>query len=176
MALDLMLFVLLAVLTNTAFPAPFDPVLLWFAARYGLPGAYLFALVGSVCAGIAGTIDARLLGRIARKMPPRWVRLLPVFAGRWFYLATIVAALVPGAFGVVRLALVRRRPNPASYALCVMIGRLPRYLLTIHVWQALALPAWIPALLFVATMVFALAVRNRRPGDPPLPDLALSGA
>ena len=81
MFLDLILFVVLAVLTNTAFPAPFDPVLLCFAARYSLPVAYVFAFVGSICAGIAGRIDVRVLGRIGRKIPARWTRLLPTLAG-----------------------------------------------------------------------------------------------
>ena len=162
MLLDLTLFVLLAVLTNTAFPAPFDPVLLCFAARYSLPVAYIFAFVGSVCAGIAGRIDIRVLGRIGGKIPARWARLLPTFDGRWFYPAVMLAALLPGTFGVMRLALVRRRPDPNWYALSVATGRLPRYLLTIHFWQALALPAWVPLALFAVTMVVALAAGSRR--------------
>lgn len=171
MLLDLSLFVLLAVLTNTAFPAPFDPVLVCFAVRYSLPGAYLFALVGGLCAGIAGVIDARVMARIGGKIPWRWARLLPTCRGRWFYLAVMLAALVPGTFGAVRMALVRRKPDPTWYALSLMAGRLPRYVLTIHFAQLLALPAWIPALFVAAAMVFALAVRNRRPRDLPLQDL-----
>ena len=174
MFLDLALFVLLAVLTNTAFPAPFDPVLLCIAARYNSPVAYVFAFVGSVCAGIAGRIDVRVLGRIGGKITARWARLLPTFADRWFYPAVMLAALLPGTFGVVRLALVRRMPDPNWYAFSVATGRLPRYLLTIHFWQALALPAWIPAVLFAVTLAVALVASNWQPGGPPLTSMALS--
>ena len=176
MLLDLALFGLLAVLTNTAFPAPFDPVLLCFAARYSSPLAYVFALLGSVCAGIAGRIDIRVLGRVGERIPARWARLLPTFSGRWFYPAVMLAALLPGTFGVMRVTLVRRRPDPNWYALAVATGRLPRYLLTIHFWQVLAPPAWVPALLFAITMAVALAVGSHRPGGPPLTTMALSRA
>jgi hypothetical protein len=46
-ALDLLLFIPLAVLTNTAFPLPFDYVLLWFAAGRAFPEACVFAALGS---------------------------------------------------------------------------------------------------------------------------------
>lgn len=152
MLVELLWFVPLAVLSNTAFPLPFDHVLLWFAAGHSFTQASVFAGFGSVCAGVAAVVDVAVLSAVGR----RWragaeVQALPS-AGRGFYVAVVLVALLPIPYTTIRLALLRVRPRPLLYAVLVSGARLPRYLLLIRLWHALALPGWVGALLVLSAL------------------------
>lgn len=154
MAAELWLFISLAILSNTAFPLPFDPVLVWFAEGHSAAEAIVFAGLGSVCAGLAGLVDVALAGRVGRRLWSRTGRAGR--AGRWFYLAVFLAALLPIPFTTIRVMLLRIRPHPMMYAVVVSGGRLPRYLVTVRLWQSLAIPAWVGPALVLASAAWIL--------------------
>ena len=146
MAPDLLLFFPLAVLTNTAMPLPFEPVLFYYASAYPAGWCWLFVLAGGAGAGVAGVVDLRLAHLARPLVPPRWIVWLPEWPGRWFYLWTLLVAATPIPFSVVRLAMLRSQPRALPYAVAVGLGRVPRLLLTLRFWQHLALPPWLNAL------------------------------
>jgi hypothetical protein len=158
---ELLWFVPLAVLSNTAFPLPFDHVLLWFAAGHSFTEACVFAGFGSACAGVAALVDVAVLGAVGRRWRLRAKAESLPWAGRGFYVAVILVALLPIPYTTIRLALLRVRPRPLLYAMLVSVARLPRYLLLIRLWQALALPGWVGGLLVLSALGW-IAWRPRR--------------
>ena len=131
MWLDLLMFLPLAVLSNTAFPLSFDPVLIGFASTHSLRAGVVFAACGSLCAGLAGIADTRLIGRARLQVSGRGLKWLPYCRGRWFYVFTFLFALLPLPFSVIRVAVLRSNPSTLPYSLAIIFGRLPRYLLVI---------------------------------------------
>lgn len=162
MGAELLFFIPLAILTNTAFPLPFDHVLLWFASGHTFSQASVFAGFGSGCAGLAALLDLAVIGAVGRRWcgrkgsgPMRW-------AGRRFYLAVFLVALLPIPYTTIRLTLLRIRPRPLLYALIVSLARLPRYLVIIRLWQALALPGWVGGAVVITTVGWILWRRPER--------------
>ena len=139
MAADLWLFIPLAILSNTAFPLPFDYVLVWFAGGHSAEQAIVFAGLGSLCAGLAGLVDVAVAGTVGRRLWSETGRAGR--AGGWFYFVVFLASLLPIPFTTIRVMLLRIRPHPVVYAVVVSGGRLPRYLVTVRLWQSLAIPA-----------------------------------
>jgi hypothetical protein len=159
--LDLFCFVPLAILCNTVIPIPFDPVLIFFASRQPPAEAQAFALVGSVCAGVAAAVDVTLFRRIRSRATGKWLKFLPNWDGWRAYVLTFVFALLPLPFSVVRLAVLRNPPRIIPYQVTVALGRLPRYVATIVLWQSLQLPAG-SAFLFLALGVALGAIQWSR--------------
>jgi hypothetical protein len=150
---DLLLFIPLAVLTNTGFPLPFDPVLLWFTAGRTFGQASVFAGFGSGCAGLAALADVTIIGALGRRWSYRQgVGASMPRAGRGFYAAAFVVALLPIPYVTIRVALLKVRPRPLLYALVVSGARLPRYLVIVHLWQTLAPPGWAGGVLVLLAM------------------------
>ncbi|HYC31223.1 MAG TPA: hypothetical protein VEB59_02990 [Gemmatimonadales bacterium] len=93
-------FIPLAVLTNTVFPMPFEPVLLWFAGRAAAGDVWMLAGVGSACAGAAAVVDAGIVGAVGRgwrrrRLPRDLVTLLlwrSLAPPRWVGGALVLAA------------------------------------------------------------------------------------
>jgi hypothetical protein len=138
---ELVLFVPLAILANTALPFSFDPILLGFAGRHAAAG-WGFAIIGSICAGVGAVLDAVLLSRL---LPGRF-RSAAGAGGpgrKWFCVWAALIALTVLPFTTVRVGLLRARPHPLAYGLAVAAGRLPRYLLMVRLWQLAATPVWI---------------------------------
>jgi membrane protein YqaA with SNARE-associated domain len=139
--LDLLLFLPLAFLSNTALPLSFDPVLIYFASRTSISGASALALIGGICAGAGAVADVTLLRCLRRKTSERWLGWMPYWKGRRFYVSTFFVALLPLPFTIVRLAVLRHPPRSIPYAIAVGLGRLPRYLATVYLWAKLGLPS-----------------------------------
>ena len=135
MWLDLLFFVPMAILCNTAFPLAFDPVLIAYTSSHSLHAAWIFAVTGSLCAGLAGVTDAKLIGHVQEHVSERWLRWLPYWHGSRFYVWTFVFALMPLPFSVVRLAVLRHQPRVVPYGIAIILGRLPRYILTVVFWN-----------------------------------------
>src|SRR5262245_11674846 len=169
MWLELTVFAFLAVICNTAFPVPFDPVLIYFASRHTPATAVAFAIVGSVCAALAGVGENKVLGILNRRIPPQWTQaLLPNWRGRRFYILAFVFALLPLPFSLVRLAILRHHPRLIVFGFAIAAGRLPRYVLTVTLWRGLCLPDWVSAGVLLVTMAFAALksmLRCRRNGS-----------
>jgi len=156
MWLDLTEFVLLALLCNTIFPIPFDPVLIYFASRHAGMDAVVFAIVGGICAGLSGAGEAKALGVLNSYATHSRLRaLLPHWYGFRFYVLTFLFALLPLPFSMVRLAVLQYRPRVVSYAVAIVFGRLPRYLLTIVLWRGLGFPSWVNAGILLSAAAFA---------------------
>jgi membrane protein YqaA with SNARE-associated domain len=155
MLLDLVLFLPLAILTNTFFPMPFDPVLLYFASRHSMQASLWFAVLGSVCAGLAGCLDVAMGHTVGRTLRAEWLRWLPVWRGNWFYLATVVFAIAPLPFSVVRLAAMRAIPDASIYGVAIAAGRLPRYVLIVYFCQGLSMPPWFSTLVVLLVLMVA---------------------
>jgi hypothetical protein len=167
---DLILFLPLAVLTNTAFPVPFDPVLMSFASTHTRAEACVFAVLGSLCAAGAALLDTRVLGRVGAALGVSGKGVGGAPCRRWFYALTFAVALLPLPFSLVRLALMRARPDPAKYAVAVGLGRLPRYLATVFLWQGIAAPSWVgqailPAAIAIALVQYWLSRRRTAPDE-----------
>ena len=158
--LELLIFIPVAVLTNTALPVSFDPLLVAFAAGHGPADGWALAIVGTACAAVGALVDLRIAAVVRTWRLPAWAHHFPAPSGAAFYTWTALLALSPLPFVLVRAALLRERPSPALYALSVAAGRFPRYLLLVFVWQSLALPGWaglvIPA---AATLLAFLKAR-----------------
>jgi membrane protein YqaA with SNARE-associated domain len=133
-------FVPLAILCNTVFPVPFEPVLIAFTSHKSPEQAGMFALIGSICAAFGAAADVKLFRKLQDRIPEKWLRLLPMWSGRRTYVFTFLFALLPLPFSVARLAALRNPPQMIPYQLAVALGRLPRYLLIIHIWPGIGLP------------------------------------
>jgi len=165
MWLDLAIFLLLAMLCNTAFPMPFDPVLIYFASRHTRMDEVVFAIAGSLCAGLSGAGEAKLLAILNRNIPDKWRQTLsPHWSGQKFYALTFLFALLPLPFSVVRLAVLRRQPRMLPYGFAIMLGRLPRYVLTLVLWRGLGLPNWLNAGILLAAIALTSYRRVRGRG------------
>ena len=162
MLLDLLLFVPLAILTNSVFPFPFEPVLIFFVERYPPGLVTMFAAVGALCAGAAGFVDIWVMRGVGK-----WVRRgedgPANFHRTWFYGSVLLAAFLPLPYVVVRLALVKGTPHPWVYALVIAAGRFPRYVLVVGAWQALALPWWASSALVIISLPLLVRGLRRRP-------------
>lgn len=168
--LELLVFVPVAVLTNTALPVSFDPILVAFAAGRGPAEGLVLSIVGTACAACGAFVDLRIATAVRRLKLPAWTSHFPAPEGAAFYVWTALLALSPLPFALVRAALLRVRPSAPLYALAVAAGRFPRYLLLVFVWQSFALPSWAGIALPAAFMLLAAArVRAARgsagPGD-----------
>ena len=137
--LSLACFVPLAILCNTVFPVPFDPVLIAFTSHKCPVQAGVFALIGSICAALGAAADVKLFRNLKDHLPEKWLKLLPIWSGRRSYVFTFFFALLPLPFSVARLAALRNPPKMIPYQLAVAMGRLPRYLLVIHIWPGIGL-------------------------------------
>lgn len=140
MWVGLVVFVPLAVLTNTVFPFPFDHVLIFFAEDHPLSQALVFATMG------------RAMGSNPPPAQPARGVVLPPGAG---------CRISSDPISVVRLLLLRGSPRPGLYAATVTAARGPRYFLTVYAWQSLSLPWWASVALVVSAVPVAV-VRWRK--------------
>jgi membrane protein YqaA with SNARE-associated domain len=168
--LEVVSFLGLAILANTVFPMPFEPILVAFSGGIGREAMALLCLVGSVCAGLAALVDAGCLGVVRRRLNRRLPPLDEDRATFRFYAFTAAAALLPIPFTLVRAALLHTRPQPFLFAGIVAVARYPRYLVTVFAWGALALPEWAgwvaAGLTVLAALEWRHATRRRRPRAP----------
>src|SRR5262245_55694322 len=153
--LDFCVFALLALLCNTAFPLPFDPVLIYFASRSTSTVGVALAICGSICAGVAGAAEGKVLAILRRRFQGAEAVRSSQSREDAFYVMTFLFALLPLPFSVVRLTALTRQPRPALYALTIILGRLPRYVLTVIFWRVLALPQWANVVIIMAAMAFS---------------------
>jgi hypothetical protein len=158
---EILLFVPIAIATNTAFPVPFDPLYVWFVYKQQSTAAILFAFTGAGCAGLACLLDLKLASAVAQK---RFERKDPTLL---FYAVLFLCALFPLPFSVMRTTLLKWKPPAALYASTVMAGRLPRYLLLIYLGHTFQVPSAISIAVVVPLILFVLwsFLRKRFGGD-----------
>jgi membrane protein YqaA with SNARE-associated domain len=136
--LQILLFIPLAVVTNSLLPVPFEPVLLSFVARAPLHGGWAFAIAGGLGAAIGEALSVLVLRslrvRAHRLRAPGWLTR----GHKRFYLWAGLVACSPLPITMVRAAAFWRQPSPLWYGLSIGLGRLPRYLLLVAAWKGLA--------------------------------------
>jgi membrane protein YqaA with SNARE-associated domain len=159
---DWICFVSLAVLCNTMFPLPFDPVLILFASGQPSEPVIPMALASSICAGAAAALDVALFRHFHQRAPARWLRLLPHWRGRRIYVLTFLCALLPLPFSIVRLAIVRHPPAIIPFQVSVALGRFPRYLGVLLLWPSLRLPPGGAIVLLAVVVAFGVWRAFRR--------------
>ena len=150
----LIAFIALAILTNSVFPVPFEPFLVFFSERTRPEHLIALSVFGSLGAGAAGFIDIRVMKRIGA-----WWRRRPEsqpddYHRVWFYLMVLGAAIFPIPYTVVRIALAKGSPNPWVYAAVIAVGRFPRYVLIVNAWEILAPPTWVSPALVIITLLY----------------------
>lgn len=157
---ELASFVGLAVVTNTLFPMPFEPVLVAYAAAR--PGQlWLLSIAGSLSAGGAALLDATLFRGMRYRLDRRRARTRP--RARFPYYAGVFGcALLPLPFAIVRLSLLRSRPRLLSYAGAVAAGRLPRYVALVWFGEQLQPPDTTIAGVALSVVATTIAWRHMR--------------
>src|SRR5690606_30026003 len=137
--LELAPFIGLGIVSNTVFPMPFEPLLVAFGGGRTSGELVVLCLLGSLCAGAGALVDVGCLGVARRKIQRRQGPAVGPRAGIRFYLFTAAAGLLPLPFSLVRIGLLRTRPDPLLFAGIVALARYPRYLVIVFAWGALAL-------------------------------------
>ncbi|HLS47354.1 MAG TPA: hypothetical protein VK012_02480 [Gemmatimonadales bacterium] len=165
--LELAPFIGLGIVSNTVFPMPFEPLLVAFGGGRTSGELVVLCLLGSLCAGAGALVDVGCLGVARRKIQRRQGPAVGPRAGIRFYLFTAAAGLLPLPFSLVRIGLLRTRPDPLLFAGIVALARYPRYLVIVFAWGALALPEWagwvFGGVTLLATLEWRHSQRRRKP-------------
>jgi hypothetical protein len=153
---ELVVFVPLAVVTNTLVPFPFDYVLLWFSADTSFAQSIWLASAGAACAGVGALLDVWLLQRFGERLL-RSTRYTPIAARRSFYAIAALYALLPLPYSGVRVLLLRERPNRFAYAGVTAAARWPRFILIAQLGRSLFLPTWAVVSLMILSVLYVVA-------------------
>jgi len=141
---SLLLFLPLAVVTNSLLPVPFEPVLLGYASQ---SSPWLLVSLGAAGAAIGEALSLLVLSRVARRVEntrvPGWLRS----GGKRFYLWSTLVAASPLPIHLVRAAALVRRSRPLPFGVCVGLGRVPRYAAVLALWRGAVAPGGLLALL-----------------------------
>ena len=125
MNLSLLLYPVLAIITNAIIPVPFEPVLLYYFSNFP-EYAHLLVIGGALCASIAAILDVFITGKIGNRLERKFA-LVRAPAMPIFYLGVFLFAAFPLPFSAIRAAMVKYRPRRFYYATIVFFGRLLRY-------------------------------------------------
>ena len=125
MNLSLLLYPVLALITNAIIPVPFEPVLLYYLSNFP-EYAHLLVIGGASCASIAAIFDVFITGKIGNRLERKFA-LVRAPATPIFYLGVFLFAAFPLPFSAIRTAMVKYRPRRFYYAVIVFWGRLLRY-------------------------------------------------
>jgi membrane protein YqaA with SNARE-associated domain len=155
---------LYAIPSNSMFPIPHEPGVLYFAKYYDPVWIAAAATFGSIVMSFAdyAMIESMLRrSRLARQTRDsrllqwgvRWMK-------RWPFIVVVVFSLVPLPISLVRvLAPVSGYPI-GRYIAAQIVGRFPRFLVLAMIGRAIQIPGWLLAGLTVA-LVIALYVAGR---------------
>jgi len=131
----LLLFLPLAVLTNSLLPIPFEPVLLGYANR---SSPWVLVSLGAAGAATGEALSLLLLSRVAERAGETRVPGWLLAGGRRFYLWSTLVAASPLPIHLLRAAAVIRGSRPLPFGLCVGLGRVPRYAAVLALWKGAA--------------------------------------
>jgi len=150
---------LYAIPSNSVFPIPHEPGVLYFAKYYEPAWIAAAATLGSIVMSFAdyAMVDSMLRhSQLARRTRDsrllqwgvRWMK-------RWPFLVVVVFSLVPLPVTVVRvLAPVAGYPI-GRYIAAQIVGRFPRFLILAMIGHAIQIPTW---LLVALTLVLIVAL------------------
>ncbi len=155
--------------SNSVFPIPHEPGVLYFAKFYDPVWIALAATIGSVIVSFAdyALIEAAMRHpRVKGASEARMFRWAVRWMTRWPFAIIVMFSLVPVLPISVIRALAPASGDPLRrYIAAQIVGRYPRFLMLAWVGQAIMIPTWI---LVVATV--GLAVVMYVTAKPPVED------
>lgn len=168
-ASGLYLLGLYSVPTNSMIPLPHEPGVLYFAKYYH--PAWV-ALAGTLGTGVAAFADYDLIGRAMNH--PRISKVKDAEAYQWAvrwlmarpFWTVVLFALTPLPVYVVRVLAPATGYPFGRYALAMMIGRYPRFLVLAYFGYVVPIPTWALILLFVAMIALVAIPALKRRARP----------
>jgi membrane protein YqaA with SNARE-associated domain len=141
--------------TNSIFPLPHEPGVLYFADLYS---PLAIALVATAASTVASLADYALV-RAAMNHPrlgacqhTRLFRWAVQWMQRYPFAIVVLFALTPLPISVIRILAPASGYPIGRYLVAQAVGRLPRFFLLAWLGSALHFPTWVLALMFVALL------------------------
>lgn len=158
--------------TNSIFPLPHEPGVLYFAQFYDPLWIAIAATVASVVMSFAdyAMVEAWMrhprLGAVQHtklfKWAVKWMK-------RWPFAIIVLFSLTPLPISVVRILAPASGYPVSRYIAAQIVGRLPRFYLLAYLGAAVQFPAWVLVAIFVAT-VGLFWLTSRSPVDADVED------
>lgn len=155
--------------TNSIFPLPHEPGVLYFAQFYDPLWIAIAATIASVVMSFAdyAMVEAWMrhprLGAVQHtklfKWAVKWMK-------RWPFAIIVLFSLTPLPISVVRILAPASGYPVSRYIAAQIVGRLPRFYLLAYLGAAVQFPAWVLVAIFVATVgLFWLTSRSPKDAD-----------
>jgi membrane protein YqaA with SNARE-associated domain len=155
--------------TNSIFPLPHEPGVLYFAQFYDPLWIAIAATVASVVMSFAdyAMVEAWMrhprLGAVQHsrlfKWAVRWMK-------RWPFAIIVLFSLTPLPISVVRILAPASGYPVSRYIAAQIVGRLPRFYALAWLGAAIQFPTWALVAIFVATVgLFWLSTRSQADAD-----------
>jgi len=155
--------------TNSIFPLPHEPGVLYFAQFYDPLWIAIAATVASVIMSFAdyAMVEAWMrhprLGAVQHTRLFRWaVRWMK----RWPFAIIVLFSLTPLPISVVRILAPASGYPVSRYIAAQIVGRLPRFFALAWLGAAVEFPTWVLVAIFVATVgLFWFSTQSPRDAD-----------
>ncbi len=155
--------------TNSIFPLPHEPGVLYFAQFYDPLWIAIAATIASVVMSFAdyAMVEAWMrhprLGSVQHtklfKWAVKWMK-------RWPFAIIVLFSLTPLPISVVRILAPASGYPVSRYIAAQIVGRLPRFYLLAYLGAAVQFPVWVLVAIFVATVgLFWLTSRSPKDAD-----------
>jgi membrane protein YqaA with SNARE-associated domain len=153
--------------TNSVFPLPHEPGILYFAKFYD---PIWIALVATAASTITSFADYAMVGaamkhpRLAGVQGSRLFRWAVKWMKRWPFAIVVLFSLTPLPITVIRILAPASGYPIARYIVAQAVGRLPRFALLAWLGHELQVPTWVLIAMFVVLLgLFWLSGRSREP-------------
>lgn len=153
----LFLLALYCIPSNSVFPIPHEPGVLYFAKFYDPLGIAIAATVASVVVSFAdyAIVEAAMRHpRMNRAVNAGLFRWAVKWMKRWPFIIVFLFSLVPLPISVIRVLAPASGYPIGRYAVAQILGRMPRFYALAWLGQAVEFPTWLLIVMFVA--LFAL--------------------
>lgn len=162
--------------TNSIFPLPHEPGVLYFAQFYDPLWIAVAATIASVVMSFAdyAMVEAWMrhprLGAVQHtrifKWAVRWMQ-------RWPFMIIVLFSLTPLPISVVRILAPASGYPVSRYIAAQIVGRLPRFFLLAWLGSAVHFPAWALVAIFVGTVgLFWFTTQSPKDADDAVDDPA----
>jgi membrane protein YqaA with SNARE-associated domain len=158
--------------TNSIFPLPHEPGILYFAHDYHPLAITLVATAASTVASLAdyAMVSAAMRHpRLGACQQTRLFRWAVKWMQRWPFVIVVLFALTPLPISIIRILAPASGYPIGRYLVAQAVGRLPRFFILAWLGSALHFPAWVLVLMFVALLA-TFWLTSRSPRVEPLTD------
>ena len=152
--------------TNSIFPLPHEPGVLYFAQFYDPLWIAIAATAASVVMSFA---DYAMVGawmrhpRLGAVQHTRLFKWAVRWMQKWPFAIVVLFSLTPLPISVVRILAPASGYPVGRYILAQVVGRLPRFYALAWLGGAVGFPAWALVAIFVATVALFLVTSQARP-------------